>query len=49
MFSSIMVFLQIALTHALIKYVINQVDNAYSGVRLGIGTLIAVLRALKIA
>lgn len=50
MFSSIMFFfVQIALTHAKIRHVINQVGTACSDVRPDIGTIIAALHALKIA
>lgn len=45
----IIFFGQIALTHAEIKYVINQLDAAFSDARPDIGTLLAVLHALKIA
>lgn len=49
MFCFIIFFGQIALTHAEIKYVINQLDAAFSDARPDIGTLLAVLHALKIA
>lgn len=42
-------FVQIALTHAKIRHVINQVGTACSDVRPDIGTIIAALHALKIA